>query len=32
MPVQPRQDADVFMVRREKLDEFRASGIEQLWR
>jgi lysyl-tRNA synthetase class 2 len=28
MPMQPRQDADVFSVRREKLDEFRASGIE----
>jgi lysyl-tRNA synthetase class 2 len=28
MPVQSRQDADIFSVRREKLDEFRASGIE----
>jgi len=26
--VQSRQDADIFSVRREKLDEFRASGIE----
>jgi lysyl-tRNA synthetase class 2 len=28
MPVQPKQDVDVFKVRREKLDELRASGIE----
>ena len=28
MPMQPKQDVDVFKVRREKLDELRASGIE----
>ena len=28
MPMQSKQDVDVFKVRREKLDELRASGIE----